>query len=83
VCCGGFDLAPMQPFGEPRERERRGRGSGKAHEEERRGPPKEFPQSTCVKLSSKGSPYIGWRGEAYPPTKTSRGGGLREARDGG
>jgi hypothetical protein len=30
----------MQPFGEPHERERHGRGRGEAHEEERRALPR-------------------------------------------
>jgi hypothetical protein len=37
ACSGGFDITPMQLFGEPHERERNGRGRGEAHEEERRG----------------------------------------------
>jgi hypothetical protein len=35
ACSGGVSLAPMQPFGDPHERERG--GIGVAHEVERRG----------------------------------------------
>jgi hypothetical protein len=42
---------------------------GEAHEEERRVLPKELPQSTFVKLSSKESPYIGGRRASLPPTQ--------------
>jgi hypothetical protein len=45
-------------------REREGRRE--AHEEERRALPKELPQSSCVKIYSKGSPYIGGWGAGLP-----------------
>jgi hypothetical protein len=43
-----------------------------------KSPSKELPQSTCVKLSSKGAPYIGGRGHPYPSTKQggTKGGGF-------
>jgi hypothetical protein len=69
-CSGGVALALTQPFGEPhkreREREREIEGRGEAHGGERRALLKELPQSTCVKLSSKGSLYIGG-GRRHPP----------------
>jgi hypothetical protein len=54
----------MQPFGEPHEREK-GEGRRMVGRGEERSS-KELPQSTCVKLSSKGSLYIGGE-RRHPP----------------
>jgi hypothetical protein len=63
-----IDLAPTQPFTEPHERERGERGGAWGREESSSN---ELPKSTCVQLSSKGAPFIGGGGRAYPSTKAS------------
>jgi hypothetical protein len=67
VCSVGVDLAPMQSFEEPHEREmwERGEAHGRRGEESF---PKELPSIYCVVLSSSQGPlYIrGW-GRLTPP----------------
>jgi hypothetical protein len=58
--------AALRGATQEREREREIEGRGEAHGGERRALLKELPQSTCVKLSSKGSLYIGG-GRRHPP----------------
>jgi hypothetical protein len=69
-CSGGFDLAPTQPFGEPRGRESKRERRGGA--QERRGEESSQLMGCSVFSSSPGVLLYRGRGQPYPPPRQPR-----------